>query len=167
MKALIVIDIQNGASQRNDLFNKTEFLEKVNSAITFFEKKDLPIFYIQHNNKNLVANTLPWQIDERVRRREPATIVQKFHGDAFTETNLKEMLRSKGIDEILTCGLVSNGCVKFTCLGGLREGFKVSLLKNGHSTLGKDAEQKIARSEKELLAAGISIVDDCERFLYS
>lgn len=159
MKALLVVDIQNMASQRDDLFHQSIFMEKVNSAIEYFEMQGLPVIYIQHNNKNMISGTSNWLIDDRVRRVEGAPVVQKFHGDAFIDTNLKEILIDKEVDEVMVCGLISNGCVKFTCLGALREGFTVHLLKDGHSTLGKDAEYKIVRSESELQKAGVSIVE--------
>ena len=36
-------------------------------------------------------------------------------------------------------GLVSNGCVKATCLGGIKNGYKVILVKDGHSNFNKNA----------------------------
>jgi nicotinamidase-related amidase len=47
-------------------------------------------------------------------------------------------------------GLASHGCVKATCYGGIEEGFKTSLLKNGHTNWNKDAEIKISQTEKEV-----------------
>ena len=35
-----------------------------------------------------------------------------------------------------------HGCVKATCLGSIREGYKTNLLKNGHTNWNKDAEVK-------------------------
>ena len=52
-------------------------------------------------------------------------------------------------------GLVSHGCVKATCLGGLYEGFEISLLKNGHTNWNKNAESKITETENELIKKGV------------
>ena len=55
-------------------------------------------------------------------------------------------------------GLVTHGCVAATSLGGLKNGFGVRLLRNGHSLWGKDAEAKIASTEAELAEKGVTIV---------
>ncbi|MFW6371713.1 MAG: hypothetical protein ACOC10_10985, partial [Bacteroidota bacterium] len=65
------------------------------------------------------------------------------HGNAFQNTDLKTTLVDYGIYSITVGVLVSHGCVKATCLGGLSEGFEISLLKNGHTNWNKDADAKI------------------------
>lgn len=69
-------------------------------------------------------------------------MIQKKHGDAFQDTDLKATLTDFGITSITVGGLVSHGCVKATCLVGLLEGFEISLLKNGHTNWNKDAGKK-------------------------
>ena len=50
MKALLIIDIQNGLTKRK-LYNFPLFVQTINHSInTFRETKDLIIF-VQHNNK--------------------------------------------------------------------------------------------------------------------
>mgnify|MGYP000902544046 CR=1 FL=1 len=81
--------------------------------------------------------------------------MDKEHGDAFDGTGLAALLRERGVEEILVCGLVSHGCVRATCLGGLAAGFRVTLLKDGHSTWTRDAQARIRNTEKELAARGV------------
>ena len=66
-------------------------------------------------------------------------------------------MESENIEEILICGLVTQGCIKFTCIGGLNQGFKTKLLENGHTNWNKGAEKIIRSTEIELKQKGVKI----------
>ena len=155
MKALILIDIQNGLTKKKSLYNERLFLDSVNAAIKAYRDSDLKIIFVQHNNNQLKSSTYDWEIDQRIDKHENDMVVQKKHGNAFQKTDLKQMLLDFKINSITICGLVSHGCVKSTCLGGLAEGFETLLLKNGHTNWNKDAQIKIAATEEELNRNGI------------
>ena len=159
MKALLVIDIQNGLTKKKALHDFSLFVDTINHSIkTCRETEDLLVF-IQHNNKQLKEFTEDWNIDDRIDKQDNDLTIQKFHGNAFSETNIETILRGKNINEIVVCGLVSHGCVKATCIGGLQLGFKTALLKNGHTNWDKNAEIKIKLVEKELTEKGVEIVE--------
>ena len=159
MKALLVVDIQKGLTKRKGFYNSNLFCKTVNSAIEHYSSNGLPIVYIQHINKMLIPNTTDWEIDDRVNICSEGTILQKKHGNAFTNTDLDSILSSKNVDEILVCGLSTQHCVKFTCLGGAKNGLSVSILKNGHSNWAKNAAELISKTEEELNSMGVKISD--------
>jgi len=159
MKALLLIDIQNGLTKRK-LHNFPLFVQTINHSInTFREAKDLIIF-VQHNNKQLKELTNDWEIDKRIDKQDSDLTIQKFHGNAFLETDLENILRGKNIIEIVVCGLVSHGCVKATCLSALKLGFKTAILKNGHTNWDKNAEMMINLVENELVEKGVEIIEN-------
>jgi len=159
MKALLVVDVQKGLMDKN-IYNKDLFIKKINDAIAAYERGENKIILIQHNNKTLAANTTDWEIDRNiVYNSEACKVIQKYHGNAFEETTLDEYLRNNNIIEIVVCGLVTHGCVKATCVGGLSNGFQVSILKNGHSCWSSDAKEKIQKVEKELEENGVKIIE--------
>ncbi len=84
-------------------------------------------------------------------------MIQKTHGNAFLNSDLKQILVEHGIKSITVGGLVTHGCVKATCLGGLLAGFEVNLLKNSHTYWNKDAESIIMETENELTRKGFII----------
>ncbi|YCM46190.1 bifunctional nicotinamidase/pyrazinamidase [Verrucomicrobiaceae bacterium 227] len=45
-------------------------------------------------------------------------------------TGLTKLLKEKGVTEVHLCGLATDYCVKFTALDALKEGFKVTLIKD-------------------------------------
>jgi len=158
MRAILLIDIQNGLTKRK-LYNFPLFVQTINHSInTFREEKDLIIF-VQHNNKHLKELTNDWEIDKRIDKQDSDLTIQKSHGNAFLGTDLETVLRARKINEILICGLVSHGCVKATCIGGLALGLKVALLKNGHTNWDKNAEIKINLVEAELKEKGVEIIE--------
>jgi nicotinamidase-related amidase len=158
MKALILIDIQNGLTQKKKLYNETVFIDTVNSALLSFRESDSKAIFVQHNNNQLRKGSIDWEIDKRIDKQKEDIIIQKKHGNAFQNTNLKQHLLDLKINQITIAGLVSHGCVKATCLGGLSEGFEISLLKNGHTNWNKDAEKKISDTERELTEHRVMIV---------
>ena len=113
---------------------------------------------MQHNNKQLINATDNWKIDSRIDKNKNDLVIQKFHGNAFDRTDLGAILSENDVDEILVCGLVSHGCVKATCIGGLALGLKVALLKNGHTSWDKNAEIKINLVEAELKEKGVEVL---------
>ena len=157
MKALILIDIQNGLTKKKILHNETVFLDSVNSAIKAYRDSDFKIIFVQHNNNQLKKGSSAWEIDSRIDKQENDSVIQKKHGNAFQDTDLKTTLADLEINSITVGGLVSHGCVKATCLGGLSEGFEISLLKKGHTNWNKDAETKILETERELIKNGVII----------
>lgn len=157
MKALIVIDVQNGLTMKKPLYNKELFLNTINSAIKKYRKSEFKIIFIQHNNNQMQNGTDDWDIDQRLEKRNDDMVIQKHHGNAFQNTNLKQILNSLKVQNITICGLVSHGCIRATCLGALSEGFKTSLLKNGHTNWNKDAKVKIEQTENELKSRGVEI----------
>jgi nicotinamidase-related amidase len=157
MRALILIDIQNGLTKKKPLYNERIFIDTINSEIESFRNLNYKIVFVQHNNKQLERGTSDWEIDDRIYRLDSDCVIQKEHGNAFQNTELKTILLDSGINSIIIGGLVSHGCVKATCMGGLTEGFEVRLLKNGHTNWNKDAESKILETEKELVKNGVII----------
>ena len=157
MEALIIIDIQCGLTRKKSLYNAKLFLDTVNSAIKAFRLSNFKIIFVQHNNTQLQEGSRDWEVDPILDKQEYDIVVQKKHGNAFQDSDLKAILSKFGISDITISGLVTHGCVKATCMGAFAEGFKTSLLKNGHTTWNKDAKLKIDQTEKELIEEGIKM----------
>ena len=159
MKALIIIDIQNGLTNRKNLYQISHIIDTINYAIKIFRETGNIIVFMQHNNKQLINATDNWKIDSRIDKNKNDLVIQKFHGNAFDRTDLGVILSENDVDEILVCGLVSHGCVKATCLGGLQLGFQTALLRNGHTNWDKNAEIKINLVETELIEKGVEVIE--------
>lgn len=159
MDVLLVIDVQKGLVEKS-LYRKKLFMDTVLHSVEKCRLDGRQVVFVQHVNKQLAENSEPWGLASGLERKEADFAIVKHHGNAFDSTGLGELLRKHGIDHLFVCGLVSHGCVRATCLGGVAEGFSVSLLENEHSCWGSDAEEKIMRTERELVSAGVRIGKD-------
>ncbi len=157
MKALLLIDIQKGLTVRS-LYHKDKFIQTVNKTILEFRKNNNLIVFVQHENKQLTVGTESWEIDNNLLQESTDAVFSKSKGDAFSNKDLVDFLMENKITDITVGGLVSHGCVKHTCLGGLKSGFNVSLLQDGHSNWAKDAKEKIEATEIILKKVGIKII---------
>jgi nicotinamidase-related amidase len=87
--------------------------------------------------------------------QDPAT--EGYSG--FDGTNLGELLRERGIDEVVVVGLATDYCVKNTALDALREGLRVHV--DEQAVRGVDVEPGDSeRALAELRAAGATVGAD-------
>ena len=93
----------------------------------------------------LIKDSDGWQFHPDLNFREDDPLIQKIHGNAFKKTNLLQVLESRGIEDIVITGLVTQGCVKATCIGGKELGFRVILVIDGHSNYSKEAPKIILK----------------------
>jgi nicotinamidase-related amidase len=157
MNALIIVDVQNGLLKK-DFYKKAEFLKTINKAINKNRKENNLIVFIQHNSVALKKGSSGWQVYSGFEIKENDVIIQKTHGSAFKNTNLKQVLCDKKIFEITVCGLVSHCCVFHTCKDGIKNGFKVNLLKDGHTNWHTEAENKKNEINKKVKSMGAEII---------
>ena len=178
-RALIVVDVQNDfcpggslAVERGD-----EVVAPLNRLISEFLERGEPVFKSRDwhpaRTKHFAAYGGTWPVhcvqgtrgaefhpelldDPRVR------IISKGTGDedqysAFDGTDLAELLRERGVTELLVGGLATDYCVKNTVLDALREGFKVKALTEAMRGVnlrpGDDA-----RAVEEMRRAGAEII---------
>ncbi len=66
MRALILVDIQSGLTQKKTLFRKGAFMDTANATIKSFRDSHSKIIFVQHNNKQLVSGSPDWKIDSQI-----------------------------------------------------------------------------------------------------
>ena len=157
MKALLLIDIQKGLTAR-PLYEKEKFFDNVNKAMLYYRQNNNLVVFVQHESKQLTAGTKDWEIDNRLHRKPTDAVFPKQKGDAFSSSDLVSYLKDNKVTDIAIGGLVTHGCIKHTCLGGVKAGFSMSLIQNGHTSWAKDAKDKIDVTETFLKEAGIIII---------
>ena len=78
--------------------------------------------------------------------------------DGKTFTELNQYLKERNITEIDVVGLALDYCVKFTCLDGVKLGFKVNLLKDLTRAVNMNEGDDL-NTIKELKEAGVTILE--------
>ena len=154
--ALLIIDVQQGLFRKSTLvFNVEMLLQNIHTLVDRAHRAGVPVFYVQHSDqKALVKGSQDWQLHSELHPSAADNIIYKKHGNAFEDTDLSQELNSRNIDSLVVMGLVTYGCVRATCIGAKNLGYRVLLVKDGHSSYSKPASQLIEEWNQKL-SAGI------------
>ncbi len=138
--ALLVIDVQNAYINWMDQSNKDIAFEYINALINLFEKYDLPIINVYHQDKNWgpSEDSEEFKFAPEIKIEDEYPRVVKNYGNAFTKTNLDKILNEKEVNTLFLCGLSATGCVLSTYVGANDHDYKVFLIEN--ALLSPDAE---------------------------
>jgi nicotinamidase-related amidase len=157
--ALLVIDVQQGLFKKSSpIYKAEELLDKIDLLVDWAHVHGVPVFYIQHSDSRaLVKGSHDWQLHPDLHPQRMDYLIHKQHGNAFEDTSLDAVLKSKKISSLIIMGLVTHGCVKATCLGARELGYSVTLIEDGHSSYSKDAARLIEEWNQKLSAQGCDL----------
>lgn len=156
--ALVVIDVQLGLFTKKPIYKEDELLENINYLTSNARSASIPIIWIQHaNEKVLVKGTESYNIHPKLNPTKDDLFFQKTVSSFFEETDLHQVLQSKGIEQLVMTGTLTNACVKANCRAAKKLGYSVLLVKDAHSLWGdeKTGKEKIDQHNKKLVADDI------------
>ncbi len=161
---LLVIDVQRALFTRpHPVFQDSKMLQVINGLVERAHLYGLPVVYIQHSNDSILKEGSDgWKLHPGLKPELEDYSVHKKVGNAFQEPALQSVIEARDIKNVIVTGLVSQGCIRATSLGGLQQGLQVFLIKGGHSNYNKDAPEVMNRIETELETAGVNLVDPGE-----
>ncbi|MEO6018435.1 MAG: cysteine hydrolase family protein [Polaromonas sp.] len=140
--AVLVIDVQQGLCEgEGAAVDCSGTISRINIVTRKARQAGAPVFFIQHES---VAGYLEhgsdaWQL-ARGLEAEPTDIrIRKTTPDAFLRTELEAILRNRGIETLVICGMHSEFCVDTTTRRALALGFPVVLVSDGHTSAGNAA----------------------------
>jgi len=159
--ALLVIDVQYGMFQKSTpVYQGEAMLDKITALVERARAEGAAVIFVQHSDERfLVKGTPAWQLHPRLQALTPDCTVHKLQGNAFLGTDLQEILKSRGVENLVICGMVTHGCVKASTLGALELGYPVTLVSDGHSSFSKDAPDLIEKWNSRLQALGAKVED--------
>lgn len=137
--ALLVIDIQNeyfaSANGKFDQFNVDKVAQEIADyaqtavqngelviGVQHLMAEDYPLFAKGSHGAELHSSVAGILADK--------PLVQKAHADSFLNTNLLEILKQHGIEQIDICGIMTQNCVTHTALSPFAKDYKVRVLSN-------------------------------------
>lgn len=159
INALLVIDVQKGLFNKTiPIFKADVLLRNITILVEKAHENHVPVIYIQHSNDTILAyGSDGWQLHSGIKPTNKDFLIYKKHGNAFEETSLGGLLQSKSVNSLVITGLVTHGCVKATTIGALALGYKVTLVKDGHSNYSKDAPDLIEKWNQKLSENGVVV----------
>ncbi len=190
-KALVIVDVQNDFCPGGSLAvaHGDEVVAPLNNLIQEFLDRGEPVFKTRDwhlpTTKHFAAFGGTWPVhcvqntsgaefhpdlidDPRI------TIISKGINEnadgysGFDGTNLAQLLREQGIEEVWVGGLATDYCVKHTGLDALKEGFTVKVLRDAIRPVNLNPDDG-AKAIAEMRAAGAEILSKAApaRSLYS
>lgn len=158
--ALLVIDVQQGLFEKGTPIYQAEVvLVNINALIARARESAAPVVFIQHADpRGMPEGSSAWQLHPALQQRKGDLYMGKTISNAFDDSPLDGLLRGRGINAVVACGLVTHACVKNTCLGALDLGYAVTLAADAHSNYSKDAAAIIAKWHQKLEEKGCTLL---------
>ncbi len=136
--ALVVVDVQPVFLDGHDFrtIDGNDLVAKCRGLIQRAREANVPVIFVRHaDDDDMPEGTVleAKDVHPDLKPLPDETIVDKVFGSAFKETNLDEVLRSKGVERLVVCGLSTFGCVEATILYAKLYGYDVAVVGNAHA----------------------------------
>jgi nicotinamidase-related amidase len=162
--ALLIIDVQRALFTRpTPVYEDRQMIGVINGLVELAHLYQCLVIYIQHSNKSfLKEGTDGFKLHPSLKPDPKDLKVLKKHGNAFQDTILQSILESRGLENLIVTGMVTQGCIRATSLAGVEHGYRMFLVKGGHSNYNEDAPTIIKAHEEDLEKAGVRLISPDE-----
>ncbi|MFP4977314.1 cysteine hydrolase family protein [Paenibacillus sp. CN-4] len=131
--AQLIIDMQTVYLEEEPLESKRieQACMYINYVAEQLRSKEQIVVHVQDVEGLTEENQASYQVIPEISVLASDLRVQKRHSNAFWQTELEEMLRSRGVELVIISGFAAEHCVLFTYNGAAERGFKPVILQNG------------------------------------
>jgi nicotinamidase-related amidase len=136
--ALLIIDVQHAlCSGEYAAFEIERVIDRINLVSQHVRERGGLVVVVQHqsNHGPLVRSSEGWKLAGDLLTSQTDIVLSKAASDAFHNTELQNLLQSRGVTKLIVCGLQSEFCVDTTVRRALALGYPVTLVADGHSTV--------------------------------
>ncbi|WP_410652709.1 cysteine hydrolase family protein [Amycolatopsis sp. cmx-4-54] len=167
--ALLIIDVQRGYFDgKPGLHEPDRFLDVLTRLLDRARAAEIPVVYTRYAGEpgNVVEyGTEAFDVHDRVAPAPADYVLDKRSTDSFHETGLNELLTRLGVDHLCVTGCVSELCVDTTCRSALVQGYRTTLVADGHATVDAPLEGVPPRQRADLLNLVLSRVGTADRMI--
>lgn len=175
--ALLVIDMQSHFAALADLI-----LDNVRCLIDACRFAGVPVCFTRHGHVNpdldggllvewwgeaIHYGSPDWEIVSALAPQEQDAIIDKNRYSAFYRTDLDAVLKERGIEDVIICGILTNCCCETTARDAFMRDYRVFFLADATTAV---AEELHIASLKNLAYAFAHILDTdslCRYLKYS
>ncbi|MEU2896458.1 isochorismatase family protein [Streptomyces sp. NPDC088106] len=158
-RALIVIDVQESFRAR-PLWETTSDLkiaDRVNRLVRLFRRANEQVVWVLHSEPGTGDVFDPAlghvRLMEELERADGEPLIHKTSHNAFTTTNLQQLLTERGITDLTVCGIRTEQCVETTTRLAADLGYRVTVAIDATATNPiPHRDAPAGRSVAELLA---------------
>ena len=168
---LLVIDIQN-------YFHRIiqPVLGNILEVIQSCRQGNIPIIFTQHGHTDpasdggllgkwwgqmIIGGTEDWKFLPEIKIEPEDTVLPKKRYSAFFETDLETTLRSKGIQDLIISGVMTNLCCETTARDAFMRDYRVFFLIDGTATGRSDLHLATLKN----LGFGFAYLLTCEELI--
>lgn len=134
MKALLVIDVQDGIVDLGDFKNELSLMDQV---ITDFKASSSPVIFIQHFDESddspLCKGSAGSELYSSLRDYADY-VIEKRTPSSFFQTELSHTLERLGAKHLFIIGFETEFCCMFTAIAAFDRGYEVTLIKDATGT---------------------------------
>ncbi|MVO88195.1 isochorismatase family protein [Streptomyces sp. p1417] len=136
--ALIVVDMQSAFVTGADTVpHAATVLARTEQLIAKARAADALVVQLQNDGPEGASDevgTPGWEVHVPVDTERGEILLRKTVDDGFEETDLEELLRSRGVTALAVCGVMSEMCVSATARTARDLEFRVVLPHDAHGT---------------------------------
>ena len=137
--ALLVVDIQDSfkaTASRWERRNNPRFEENVDRLIQAWRGAGLPVIFVLHTDPDPGFETTSpfFKLMDFLKPEPGEPVILKNTRNAFTSTNLQEMLREKGVERLVITGISTEQCCETTTRVAADLGFDVDFVTEATRT---------------------------------
>jgi len=164
-KTIILVDVQNDyfTGGKCELYDIEKTAAVAALLLEESRRNGDEVIFIQHVNMNPNASffgegTKGCEIHDSVKPLSNEKIFIKHKPNSFYETGLDEYLRSKGISDLIICGMMTHMCIDTTVRAAKELGYVVKLFENACTTksLNFDVEVFSAKTVHKVFMAALN-----------
>jgi nicotinamidase-related amidase len=138
--ALIVIDVQESFRQRESwqASSDPEVAVRVGRLVDFARERGDHVIWVLHSEPGTATVFDPEsghvRLMDGLAAREGEPVLTKTSHNAFTTTNLQQILTARGIRSLITCGIRTEQCVETTTRLASDLGYDVTFVVDASAT---------------------------------
>lgn len=154
--ALMIIDMQKEYYQGGALPQMDRASEYINAVMPLFEKKGLPIIWVQDIDQEdgVIPGTEGFDLIDSLKPKDGAIIIHKRYGNSFNKTDCDQILKEHGVDTVVLTGFCAEYCVSNTYRGAKDLDYFPVLLKNGIASV-EEANKQFVENINETISYGM------------
>ena len=117
--------------------------EYINAVIPMFEKKGLPIIWVQDVDEadGVVPGKEGFEFIDALQPKPGAIRIHKTYGNSFNKTDVDNILKQHGVDTVVMTGFCAEFCVLSTYRGAKDLDYFPVILKNGIASVDESRKQ--------------------------
>lgn len=151
--ALLVLDMQRYFLERTShayIPSAEAIIPRVQELAAAYSRRGLPVIFTRHLNSLENAGLMAKWWQELITPEKPLSeiiseldtengiVLEKSQYDAFYRTMLEEILREKGTDQVVICGVLTHLCCETTARAAFIRGFEVFFAVDGTATYNEE-----------------------------